>query len=83
MVLKLWFQVESAVLKSLVQKLIKRVQFHFKQFVLTSTMVLQKQTQLMVRLVLRHGFTRAKYSANLVIREEQIVEKGEESNAFT
>ena len=62
---------------------IKRVQFHFKQFVLTSTMVLQKQTQLMVRLVLRHGFTRAKYSANLVIREEQIVEKGEESNAFT
>jgi hypothetical protein len=33
--------------------------------------------------VLRHGFTRAKYSVNLVIREEQIAEKGEESNAFT
>lgn len=44
---------------------------------------LQKQTQPMVRLVLRHGFIKVRYSVNLVIREDQIVEKGEESNAFT
>ena len=40
---------------------IQRVRFLFRLFVLTSIMVLLRQTQLMVKLVLRYGFTTVKY----------------------
>ena len=48
-------------MKQLVQSSIARVQFLFRHFVQISTMDLQKQIQLMARLVLRFGSTKVRF----------------------
>ena len=70
-------KVVSAVLIWLVQSSIAKVQFLFRHSVQISIMVLQKLTQLMVKLVLRYGSMKVRYF------QQRQTRKGEISNVTT
>ena len=70
-------QVVSAVLIWLVQSSIAKVQFLFRHSVQISIMVLQKLTQLMVKLVLRYGSMKVRYF------QQRQTRKGAISNVTT
>ena len=70
-----------AVLIWLVQNFTAKVQFHFRHFVLISTMDLQKQIQHTVKLVLRYGFMKERYF-QLRLRP-MIIRKGAINNVTT
>ena len=76
-VLRHLVQVVSAVLIWLVQSSIAKVQFLFRHCVQISIMVLQKLTQLMVKLVLRYGSMKVRYF------QQRQTRKGAISNVTT